>query len=208
MKHFAIFISLCLLLSFGCNKNVQTNGETQKKNVQRFGWVIKVKPEKLDEYRQKGCDVHLSLSGCSGINMAKAYYDFVCNDNLDEIIRTVESYDAEQAVRAVRAFVSIAEYERFKGPEEDKIKNYVKEKNAIKLYGVIDLGYIGRKKRLLRGERQLEPLGIYEQPEPCNWSKQNRRRHEEMLNPRQCNWSQGYRRRAEAITRKKNPYIQ
>ena len=51
MKHIVIFGSICLLLSFGCNNADQSETTAKEKNVRRYGWVIKVKPEKLQEYK-------------------------------------------------------------------------------------------------------------------------------------------------------------
>lgn len=181
-----------------------------------IGHVSSLSQEKLHEYAREGCDIHASLLDSQfAMRSAKLYYDFVCGTDTDVIVRTVESYDAEQAVRTVRAFVSIAEYERFKGRDHDKIKNYLKEKNVIGLDEQYKLGlrwlenaYEGKLANKEMGKKRFEVYGGYIEVEPCNWSKDNKARFDAMLNPRPCNWSQDRARRAQAqqSSRHKNPY--
>jgi L-rhamnose mutarotase len=52
MKLTTILFVLFLLFSFGCSNCTKNNNEIQEENIQRIGWVIKVKPEKLDEYKE------------------------------------------------------------------------------------------------------------------------------------------------------------
>ncbi len=50
-KIITITLALFLFFSFGCTNSKQKNTE-QNKAVKRIAWVIKVKPEKLDEYKK------------------------------------------------------------------------------------------------------------------------------------------------------------
>ena len=51
MKTITLIFSLFLLFGFGCTDYTK-HGEVQNKNVKRYGWVIKVKPEKLEYYKE------------------------------------------------------------------------------------------------------------------------------------------------------------
>ena len=51
MKTISFLLSLLLLISVGCIDSSQDH-TIQKKEVKRYGWVIKVKPEKLDYYKE------------------------------------------------------------------------------------------------------------------------------------------------------------
>lgn len=52
MKSTTILFAFFLLFSFGCSNSTKNNNKMQEKNIQRIGWVIKVKPEKLEEYKE------------------------------------------------------------------------------------------------------------------------------------------------------------
>ena len=51
IKTFTLTFVIFLLISLGCT-NPKKNSEVNKTDVQRIGWVIKVKPEKLEEYKK------------------------------------------------------------------------------------------------------------------------------------------------------------
>jgi len=51
MKTLTLLSLLSLCICLGCENDTEKNTEIQSKKVRRFGWVIKVKPEKLEEYK-------------------------------------------------------------------------------------------------------------------------------------------------------------
>ena len=52
MKSVKNFLVIFLFLGFGCCDHTKNNDASESKNLKRYGWVIKVKPEKLAEYRE------------------------------------------------------------------------------------------------------------------------------------------------------------
>jgi L-rhamnose mutarotase len=52
MKSITLLFALFLIFSFGCSNCTKNNNEIQEKNIQRIAWVIKLKPEKLKEYKE------------------------------------------------------------------------------------------------------------------------------------------------------------
>jgi hypothetical protein len=88
--------------------------------------------KQLEDYYNKGCDINGALfadnlsfygmlSGNNAIRGAKSYCDLICSGNLlVQMSDGFVSYNSELAVRVVRAFVSIAEYERFKSNVKTK----------------------------------------------------------------------------------------
>lgn len=45
-------IFVLLFFSFACSDSSNNKNEIQKEDIKRIGWVIKVKPEKLKEYKE------------------------------------------------------------------------------------------------------------------------------------------------------------
>ena len=78
MKKSSLIILVFLLLSFGCNDYTK-NAEVQLKDVKRYGWVIKVKPEKLDYYKKLHANpwpqVNKMLKECNIQNYSIYYRD-------------------------------------------------------------------------------------------------------------------------------------
>jgi L-rhamnose mutarotase len=79
MKNIAILGSICLLISFGCTNSDESETAAEKENVQRYGWVIKVKPEKLQEYKDLHADpwpaVNDMIKQCNIQNYSIYYRD-------------------------------------------------------------------------------------------------------------------------------------
>jgi hypothetical protein len=80
-------------------------------------FVGNLSDEELRDYKAEGCDIHYSLLKENGevdalppaVGMAQT-----CVAGIKDPRRNIQSYSAENAIRVVRALVSIAEYERFK----------------------------------------------------------------------------------------------
>jgi len=52
MKLRDTIILLILIIGFGCNTKTKEENTSQNKKVKRYAWVIKVKPEKLEYYKE------------------------------------------------------------------------------------------------------------------------------------------------------------
>jgi len=52
MKLRNTIILLILIIGFGCNTKTKEENTSQNKKVKRYAWVIKVKPEKLEYYKE------------------------------------------------------------------------------------------------------------------------------------------------------------
>ena len=52
MRPTTLLLLIVLTFSFGCSNSTVKNNELQKQNLKRIAWVIKVKPEKLEEYKE------------------------------------------------------------------------------------------------------------------------------------------------------------
>ena len=78
MKPLTLIAALILLFSFGCT-DLANKSEIQKENVKRYGWVIKVKPEKLDYYKDLHANpwpqVTKTLKECNIQNYSIYYRD-------------------------------------------------------------------------------------------------------------------------------------
>ena len=78
MKLTTLIFTLFLLFTFGCS-DCTKNSEIQKKDVKRYGWVIKVKPEKLEEYKELHAnpwpEVNKMLKECNIQNYSIYYRD-------------------------------------------------------------------------------------------------------------------------------------
>jgi L-rhamnose mutarotase len=79
MKTISVLVFLYLLFSFGCGDSTKNNSEIQEKKNQRYGWVIKVKPEKLEEYKGLHAnpwpEVNAILNKCNIQNYSIYYRD-------------------------------------------------------------------------------------------------------------------------------------
>ncbi|MCF6331826.1 MAG: L-rhamnose mutarotase [Draconibacterium sp.] len=73
-----VILVFFLFFSIGCINTVENN-KIQKKEVKRFGWVIKVKPEKLDYYKELHAnpwpEVNAMLKKCNIQNYSIYYRD-------------------------------------------------------------------------------------------------------------------------------------
>ena len=95
-----------------------------------FAHVSGLSDEKLREYRAQGCDVHYALLREDPFHLATAISETRSYINtLDMVERKRVGYSAENAFRVIRAFVSIAEYERFCGGIDAKLKQKKEQKN-------------------------------------------------------------------------------
>ncbi len=77
MRILAVLIIFSLWFGFGCNsESTQDEGQDQ---VKRYGWVIKVKPEKLDYYKELHAnpwpEVNGMLKECNIQNYSIYYRD-------------------------------------------------------------------------------------------------------------------------------------
>ena len=52
MRPTTVLLLIVLAFSFGCSSSTKENNEIQNKNLKRIAWVIKVKPDKLEEYKE------------------------------------------------------------------------------------------------------------------------------------------------------------
>ncbi|MCY1723465.1 L-rhamnose mutarotase [Prolixibacteraceae bacterium Z1-6] len=90
-----------LLVSFGCSNRVKNTNESQEKNLNRIGWVIKVKPEKLDEYKKLHVnpwpEVNAMLKECNIQNYSIFYRDGLLFSYLEY---TGTDFDADMAKMA------------------------------------------------------------------------------------------------------------
>jgi L-rhamnose mutarotase len=79
MKLISRLIILLILFSYGCGDCSKNNNEIQKESVKRYGWVIKVKPEKLEEYKKLHAnpwpEVNAKLKECNIQNYSIYYRD-------------------------------------------------------------------------------------------------------------------------------------
>jgi hypothetical protein len=91
----------------------------------------------MEEYRNKGCDIHLAL--CDDFRQvfsnAELYYVRLNSENTpDDYFKSSHTrYLAENATRVIRAFVSIAEYERFKGGFMYSYEPYMRHGTKMKM---------------------------------------------------------------------------
>ena len=71
-----LIIILILLIGFSCSENKK---EGEKESVKRYGWVIKVKPEKLEYYKELHAnpwpEVNAMLKECNIQNYSIYYRD-------------------------------------------------------------------------------------------------------------------------------------
>ena len=78
MKTSTLIVALSLLFSFGCDDYTK-NRELKQKEIKRYGWVIKVKPEKLDYYKDLHANpwplVNKILKECNIQNYSIYYRD-------------------------------------------------------------------------------------------------------------------------------------
>jgi len=80
MKHI-LFIALALILFPGCSQPLEkeSNGNSNSEKVIRKGWIIKVKPEKLDYYKELHANpwpsVNSMLKECNIRNYSIYYRD-------------------------------------------------------------------------------------------------------------------------------------
>ena len=78
MKATTIVFAIFLLLSVGCSDSTKTS-EVQKPDVKRYGWVIQVKPDKLNYYKELHANpwpqVNKMLKECNIQNYSIYYRD-------------------------------------------------------------------------------------------------------------------------------------
>ncbi len=78
MKAIVLLFTLFLLVNFGCSDSTKTS-EVQKMDVKRYGWIIKVKPGKLDYYKDLHANpwpqVNKMLKECNIQNYSIYYRD-------------------------------------------------------------------------------------------------------------------------------------
>jgi len=101
MKSFAVLFILFLLFGLGSCKSSKNENEIQEKNVERYGWVIKVKPEKLAEYKELHAnpwpEVNAMLKECNIQNYSIFYRDGLLFSYLEY---TGSDFDADMAKMA------------------------------------------------------------------------------------------------------------
>ena len=101
MKSTTILFVFFLLFCFGCSNRTKNNNKTQEKNVQRIGWVIKVKPEKLEEYKKLHAnpwrEVDSMLKVCNIQNYSIYYRDGLLFSYLEY---TGKDFDADMKIMA------------------------------------------------------------------------------------------------------------
>lgn len=92
---------LFLLLSFGCCNNDKNNHTKESGNLKRYGWVIKVKPDKLAEYKELHANpwpgVDSMLKVCNIQNYSIYYRDGLLFSYLEY---TGTNFDADMAKMA------------------------------------------------------------------------------------------------------------
>jgi len=101
MKSITKLLVLFLILSFGCCHNAKKNHTTESGNLKRYGWVIKVKPEKLEEYKELHANpwpgVDSMLKVCNIQNYSIYYRDGLLFSYLEY---TGTDFDADMAKMA------------------------------------------------------------------------------------------------------------
>jgi hypothetical protein len=96
-------------------------------------------PFELEQYASEGCDVAESLITVDGVGLADRHSRQL------ESGGPLQTYYAENAIRAIRAFVSIAEYERFKG-----LSGVSRDTKLGGLESEGPLGFVSRRRRARR----------------------------------------------------------
>jgi L-rhamnose mutarotase len=101
MKSFTKLFILFLLFGLGSCKSSKNENEIKEKNVERYGWVIKVKPEKLAEYKELHANpwpgVDSMLKVCNIQNYSIYYRDGLLFSYLEY---TGADFDADMAKMA------------------------------------------------------------------------------------------------------------
>ena len=96
MKSTTKLLIIFLLFCFGCSDRTKNKGELQEKNLKRYGWVIKVKPEKLSEYKELHAnpwpEVDSMLKVCNIQNYSIYYRDGLLFSYLEY---TGDDFDAD-----------------------------------------------------------------------------------------------------------------
>lgn len=101
MKSTKVIFAFFLLISFACNDSSKESSEILENNIQRFGWVIKVKPEKLDEYKDLHAnpwpEVNARLKECNIQNYSIYYRDGLLFSYLEYVGTDFEADMAKMA---------------------------------------------------------------------------------------------------------------
>ena len=101
MKSATKFLVLFLIIGFGCCNNSKNNDILESEHIKRYGWVIKVKPEKLAEYKELHANpwsgVDSMLKVCNIQNYSIYYRDGLLFSYLEY---TGTDFDADMAKMA------------------------------------------------------------------------------------------------------------
>ena len=101
MRPTTVLLLILLAVSFGCNNSSIENNEIQKKNLKRIAWVIKVKPEKLEEYKELHAnpwpEVNAMLKKANIQNYSIYYRDGLLFSYLEY---TGDDFDADMKIMA------------------------------------------------------------------------------------------------------------